>query len=248
MKTISVVLTFLAFLNLFADEPVSPYDIPGKSEMEVCSCLEKDGDKYSVYLSSLEPFFITVTIANFGEENLNNVYVDAPYSSICFHYLSETAQISKRNSFSQDHNWKKVEDNDSEEISKMFPFTNYMVSNVLKPCENELSDCENITIRYQFAGENECIKPIYIPLGVAVINDERNVPYSANGGVEIKLSVEWGDVKDSSCYVAPQDQCGGHNFTRPEENSDEDGTKDADIVENTDSENKKTDGCSVLIL
>ena len=242
MKKMSMILILSAFFSLSADEPVSPYDIPGKPEMEICSCVEESG-----YYDPDEPFFITVVIANFGEEVLENVKISLMPGVECVIYLPQTSEISRRSNFSENHKWEKVPDNFSQEnkITEIFPFTeNFKITDALAPCENESSNCENIMIRFQHHVFGAC--PKFFAQFQAVIADDTGKPYKTNSSIPLKIKP--GISENSDCYIAPHDQCGGHSFTRPEEISDEDDTKDGDIAENADSENRKTDGCSILIL
>lgn len=242
MKKVLMFFMVFVFMTLSADEPVSPYDIPGKPEMEICSCVEEAG-----YYDPDEPFFITVVIANFGKEVLENVKISLMPGVECVIYLPQTSEISKRDSFSENHKWEKVPDSFSQEnkIAEIFPFTeNFKIADALVPCQNESSNCENIMIRFQHHVYGAC--PKFFAQFQAVIADDTGRQYKTNSSVPLKIKP--GTSENSDCYIAPQDQCGGHSFTRPEEISDEDDTEDADMVETTDSGNKKPDGCSSLIL
>jgi len=245
MRNALIFLMVFAFLNLFSEETVSPYDIPDRREMESCSCAQ-DVDSFVDQLD--EPFFITVTIANFGKEVLENVKISINPVSQCANYLAETSEISKRGSFSENHKWKKVPDNFSQEnkIVEIFPFTeNFHIADTLAPCENESSSCENIMIRLQYHIIFGTCPKTYDALFQATIVDDTGKPYKTNSAYPLRLRPGYSTNPD--CYIAPQDQCGGHSFTRPEEITDEDDTNDANMLENSDSDTKKSDGCSVLI-
>jgi len=234
----------LLMVNVYAENEISPYDIPDRREMESCSCVEKG--EYINYYDPDEPFFITLTVANFGEDVLKNVRVSITPGIICVLYLNETSEISRRSSFSQDHSWEKVLDNYSKEdrIAEMFPFTaNYSVAETLAPCKDESSDCENIMIRFQHHVHGGC--PKYRAQFQSTIFDDSGKPYKTNTGYP--LQVDSGYSEDPSCYIAPQDQCGGHSFTRPEETSDED-TTHGEAFDDADSDSEKSDGCSILFL
>ncbi|HSW61098.1 MAG TPA: hypothetical protein VLJ60_09875 [bacterium] len=245
MRNALIFLMVLTVLNLFADEPASPYDIPDRREMDACSCAQ-DVDSFVDQLD--EPFFITVTIANFGKEVLTNVNISTNPGVSCVIYLAETSEISKRKNFSENHKWEKVPDNFSQEnkiVEIIFPFTeNFHIADTLAPCENESSNCENIMIRYQHHVYGGCPKT-YEARFQATIVDDTGKPYKTNSAYPLKLRQGYSTNPD--CYIAPQDQCGGHSFTRPEEITDEDESNDADMLENSDSDTKKSDGCSVLI-
>lgn len=233
-----LVFSILLTVEIYADEHFSPYDIPDKRELESCSCVEKEPkDGYWTE----DPFFVTLTVANYGDEPMNNVKVSLYPGTLCVVYLFETSQISRRSSFSQDYGWETVPDKyfQDGQIEEVFPFTNnFELAQKLLPCKDEDSDCENIMIRFQHYQHGACPKS-YFAQFQAVISDDSGNSYKTNTGTPLRLSP--GNPLDPECYIAPQDECGGHSFTRPEEVSDED-------LETADSDAEKTDGCSLLFL
>ena len=232
--------SILFMVYIYAEDQISPYDIPDKKELDSCSCVENT--EYKNYYDPDEPFFITLTVANFGEDVLENVRVSIYPGTVCVVYLSDTSEISRRKDFSQEHSWEKVPDNLSEEglITETFPFTeNYSLTETLAPCKDEFSNCENIMIRFQHHVHGGC--PKYYAEFQATISDDSGKSYRTNSSYPLKLNP--GDSSDSECYIAPQDQCGGHSFTRPDDVPDEDAFEhDEDIDE------KESDGCSAVLI